>query len=196
MIAAKGRFRQFAGLVDNCEFGIGEKETTCQDLQGFWDMVYFQVEDVVEKFARLGQLEEKNWVEEVVAEKKVVKKKPVGKKPVGGGKPGHGSKMREMIAARRAALAAAKKASSAPPDTAEAGGAPPVPNVCVNGAEVGAKEEEEKTFDAGFFSVKSPVRLSPKNEETSPQRSETKKRSSKSTGGDRLRRAVLTESAR
>ena len=61
-------FLKFTGLVDNCEFGIGEKETTCQDLQGFWDMVYFQVEDVVEKFAKLGKLEEKNWVEEVEAE--------------------------------------------------------------------------------------------------------------------------------
>jgi len=37
------RFKQFAGLVDNCEFGTGLKEVTCSDLQGFWDMVYFQV---------------------------------------------------------------------------------------------------------------------------------------------------------
>ena len=37
------RFKQFSGLVDNCEFSTGEKETTCTDLQGFWDMVYFQV---------------------------------------------------------------------------------------------------------------------------------------------------------
>ena len=27
MVAEKGRFRQFAGLVDNCEFGLGEVET-------------------------------------------------------------------------------------------------------------------------------------------------------------------------
>jgi len=37
------RFKQFAGLVDNCEFGTGIKEVTCSDLQGFWDMIYFQV---------------------------------------------------------------------------------------------------------------------------------------------------------
>jgi len=37
------RFKQFAGLVSNCEFRTGEKEVTCTDLQGFWDMVYFQV---------------------------------------------------------------------------------------------------------------------------------------------------------
>lgn len=37
------RFRQFEGLVDNCEYKRGEKETTCTDLDGFWDMVSFQV---------------------------------------------------------------------------------------------------------------------------------------------------------
>ncbi|CAG2204110.1 DLG7 [Mytilus edulis] len=36
------RFKQFNGLVDNCEFKQGEKETTCTDLQGFWEMIYFQ----------------------------------------------------------------------------------------------------------------------------------------------------------
>lgn len=39
----KERFGQFSGLVDDCDFGRGEKITTCTDLQGFWDMVYFQV---------------------------------------------------------------------------------------------------------------------------------------------------------
>ena len=37
------RFKQFRGLVDDCEFNRGEKVTTCTDLQGFWDMIYFQV---------------------------------------------------------------------------------------------------------------------------------------------------------
>jgi len=37
------RFKQFAGLVQNSEYGTGEKEITTSDLQGFWDMVYFQV---------------------------------------------------------------------------------------------------------------------------------------------------------
>lgn len=37
------RFKQFEGLVDNCEFKQGEKETTCTDLDGFWDMINFQV---------------------------------------------------------------------------------------------------------------------------------------------------------
>ena len=37
------RFKQFRGLVDNCEFNTGDKPVDCSDLQGFWDMVYFQV---------------------------------------------------------------------------------------------------------------------------------------------------------
>ena len=37
------RFVQFGGLVDNCEFEQGEKKTTCMDLKGFWEMIYFQV---------------------------------------------------------------------------------------------------------------------------------------------------------
>lgn len=39
----KERFNQFNGLVDDCELRRGEKITTCSDLQGFWDMVYYQV---------------------------------------------------------------------------------------------------------------------------------------------------------
>ena len=29
----KGRFEQFRSLIENCEFGLGEKQTTCMDLQ-------------------------------------------------------------------------------------------------------------------------------------------------------------------
>ncbi|XP_076978687.1 disks large-associated protein 5 isoform X2 [Tamandua tetradactyla] len=38
----KERFKQFEGLVNDCEYKRGEKETTCTDLDGFWDMVSFQ----------------------------------------------------------------------------------------------------------------------------------------------------------
>lgn len=39
----KERFTQFSGLIDNCEFKTGEKPITLEDLQGFWDIVYYQV---------------------------------------------------------------------------------------------------------------------------------------------------------
>lgn len=37
------RFKQFSGLIDNCEFKTSEKEITRTDLQGFWEMIYYQV---------------------------------------------------------------------------------------------------------------------------------------------------------
>ena len=58
------RFKQFSGLVDDCDLKRGAKETTTNDLAGFWDMVYFQVEDVIAKFDKLEKLKEGNWVEE------------------------------------------------------------------------------------------------------------------------------------
>merc|ERR1711962_994787 len=65
-------------------------------------------------------------------------------------------------------------------------------------------KEAEKEFDGGFFSVKSPVQK-PKSPATSPQsplatrspntpsRSPASAGITKSTGGDRLRRSVLTD---
>lgn len=66
------RFKQFEGLVDDCELKRGEKETKLDDLQGFWDMIYFQVEDVDKKFISLDKVKSNNWVEveNVVAIKK------------------------------------------------------------------------------------------------------------------------------
>ncbi|XP_049528894.1 disks large-associated protein 5-like isoform X1 [Dermacentor silvarum] len=55
------RFAQFTGLIHVCENNLGEKKTTSEDLQGFWDMVYFQVEDVNKKFDQLTKMQENAW---------------------------------------------------------------------------------------------------------------------------------------
>ncbi|XP_067124391.1 disks large-associated protein 5-like [Centruroides vittatus] len=55
------RFKQFSSLIDDCEFRKGHKETTCNDLQGFWDMIYYQVMDIHEKFQKLEVLKNNNW---------------------------------------------------------------------------------------------------------------------------------------
>ena len=62
----KGRFVQFNTLIENCEFNLGEKETTCMDLQGFWEMIYFQVEDIQQLFSELEKLEQNNWIQEKI----------------------------------------------------------------------------------------------------------------------------------
>ncbi|XP_013404677.1 uncharacterized protein LOC106169658 isoform X2 [Lingula anatina] len=128
------RFKQFSGLVDNCEYKTGEKETTCTDLQGFWDMVYFQVEDVNVKFSGLEKLQAKSWVEEKPEQvaKKEIPKKATKKstKPV----------VKSKFAEFRAQMKAQQKQQQEQQ----------VPVV--------VEPQEMKTFDAGFFKVNSPVK--------------------------------------
>lgn len=50
------RFKQFSELIDNCENNTGKNPVTTNDLQGFWEMIYFQVEDVEQKFKLLDNL--------------------------------------------------------------------------------------------------------------------------------------------
>ena len=71
-LVMKERFSQFSGLVDDCELGRGERETTTTDLTGFWEMIYFQVEDVDKKFVKLTEVEKNGWKEpELVMPKKM-----------------------------------------------------------------------------------------------------------------------------
>lgn len=156
----KERFNQFSGLVDDCELGRGDKITTCTDLQGFWDMVYYQVEDVNKKFDALKEAEGRSWVEEhkpPQRQKKVVKKpSAVPAKPAG------------TNAAAKARLAAAKAAMKAKKQAAEA-------EKAANAADsegglvlssqhpqpqAGAQKQDTVVFDGGFFQVESPAKPS------------------------------------
>jgi len=107
------RFGQFSGLVDNCEFKRGEKETTCTDLMGFWEMIYFQVEDVDKKFAKLSEVQANNW-KEIMKKPPVSRKKPVVKKTVvsSGPKKVANSGLKALIAAKRKAAEEAKTSES------------------------------------------------------------------------------------
>ncbi|XP_078286700.1 disks large-associated protein 5 [Rhinoraja longicauda] len=130
------RFKQFRGLVDNCEFKTSEKEVSSADLEGFWDMVYFQVEDVIKKFERLKKIQANNW-EETTLPQRVVKKKAARSKPEEVMKPSTAPKSR--FAAVKAALKAKMKQETA-----------------------GSSNEETQSntivFDAGFFRVESPAK--------------------------------------
>ncbi|KAL5474412.1 hypothetical protein EMCRGX_G026356 [Ephydatia muelleri] len=53
------KLKQYIGLVGQAEHG--EQPTKVEDLQGFGDMVYFQVEDILKKFQGLKDLEKNIW---------------------------------------------------------------------------------------------------------------------------------------
>ncbi|KAK7100679.1 hypothetical protein V1264_023588 [Littorina saxatilis] len=132
LMGRKGKFHQFAGLVDKCE--AGDPGTTCQDLQGFQDMIFIQAEDIYGKFSQLERLQQNNWQPEVNEEaasskpvKKILKKAPAKKKPA----------VKSKFAAFKAQMLQQQQKV---PETDKQG------------------EEGEKVFDAGFFRVSSPVR--------------------------------------
>ncbi|NXP90206.1 DLGP5 protein, partial [Passerina amoena] len=134
------RFKQFEGLVDNCEFKQGEKETTCTDLDGFWDMVNFQIEDVNKKFDNLVKLQDNEWQPLDVPSKAVVKCQ--------GGVP----KAKLEAAARAAARSRLASVKAAMRDRmkqgADAGGT----------QQERLPEAEKVVFEAGFFRIESPVK--------------------------------------
>ncbi|XP_041269148.1 disks large-associated protein 5 isoform X2 [Onychostruthus taczanowskii] len=136
------RFKQFEGLIDNCEFKRGEKETTCTDLDGFWDMIYFQIEDVNKKFDNLVKLQDNKWQPLDVPSKAVVKK------AVPSGVP----KAQLEAAARAAARSRLASVKAAMRDRMKQGEA-------AEGTQQERLPEVEKVvFEAGFFRIESPVK--------------------------------------
>ncbi|XP_029933425.1 disks large-associated protein 5 isoform X1 [Myripristis murdjan] len=158
----KERFNQFSGLVDDCELGRGEKITTCTDLQGFWDMVYYQVEDVHKKFDALKEAEARGWVEEhkpPPRQRRAVKKPPsaTAAKPAG------------SSAAAKSRLAAVKAAMKARQQAAEAEKAAKVAVISEDGPDPGPQDQQPPAlapppdtvvFNGGFFQIESPAKLS------------------------------------
>ena len=56
LISRKGRFTQFSNLVDDCEYQRGEQKTTVADLQGFWEMVNFQVGTHLANYCKITRI--------------------------------------------------------------------------------------------------------------------------------------------
>ncbi|NXD97566.1 DLGP5 protein, partial [Chaetorhynchus papuensis] len=137
------RFKQFEGLVDNCEFKRGEKETTCTDLDGFWDMINFQIEDVNKKFDNLKKLQDNEWQPLDVPGKAVVKKKAV---PSGVPKPKLEAAARTAARNRLASVKAAMRDKMKQEGAAEGAHQERLP------------EAEKVVFEAGFFRIESPVK--------------------------------------
>ncbi|XP_028393345.1 disks large-associated protein 5-like [Dendronephthya gigantea] len=64
------KFKQFSGLLDLSEDTTAKKKALVSDLQGFWEMMYLQVEDIDKKFAELEEIKKNNWEEKKVEVKK------------------------------------------------------------------------------------------------------------------------------
>ncbi|XP_015767082.1 PREDICTED: uncharacterized protein LOC107345681 isoform X3 [Acropora digitifera] len=109
------RFRQFSGLIDLSEDKNAEKQATASDLQGFWEMIYYQVEDVNAKFDALEKLKENNWQQEEKKTRKIIRKTKPKKaaiepsaKPCGR-PPSTRNRIQEMRMAMKAKMAAEKE---------------------------------------------------------------------------------------
>ncbi|XP_076704482.2 disks large-associated protein 5 [Callospermophilus lateralis] len=139
----KERFKQFEGLVNDCEYKRGEMETTCADLDGFWDMVSFQIEDVNQKFNNLTKLEESGWQNNNNTNKKVFRKKIVSSMA---SKPKQDDDGRIAARNRLAAIKNAMRAKIKQKEHSEAT------------TPVISKEVDKIVFDAGFFRIESPVK--------------------------------------
>ena len=186
----KERFHQFSGLVDNCEFRRGEKETTSEDLRGFWEMIYIQVEDVDRKFLNLSEVEANGWnevtpVRTVNVQSKFVSKSVSSVADLSKVKPKEASSgLKALIAARRKA---AKSLSEPPINAAEDSAKYQTKTMSPLSSNEAKKDEyrieDDKTFDGGFFTVKSPLL-----ERKSP-------RSCKSSS-NKLRHAALSNSSK
>ncbi|KAL6095272.1 dlgap5 [Pungitius sinensis] len=155
----KERFKQFSGLVEDCELGRGEKVTTCTDLQGFWDMVYYQVEDVQKKFNALKEAESRGWVEE--------HKPPPPRQRKGGKKPpaklpGTDQAARSRLAAVKAAMKAKQQAAKAGKAATDGGAEVDDDGGGPSSGEPASRAEPPATvvFDGGFFQVESPAKPS------------------------------------
>jgi len=189
------RFAQFSGLVDNCEFKQGEKETTCMDLKGFWEMIYFQVVDVDQKFDELEKIEANQWVEVAVEQPVVAKKISEGvsrKRAAAVVKKVASAGLKALIAAKRrnaGKVVDVKRGVEVEGSATEVAKEVDAINIIIDKAsdEKSCLISPDKTFDGGFFSIKSPSHQLTKSPTT---------RATQSTGCDRLRKSVLTESAK
>ncbi|XP_046687681.1 disks large-associated protein 5-like isoform X2 [Homalodisca vitripennis] len=106
-LLTKDKFNQFKGLIDEFESNSCTQRLTTEDLNGFWDMMYLQVEALIKRYSNLDILKENNWIkpEQVMKKKRGVVKKSQPKTTVS-------SSIREAIRARRTKLASSPAAVS------------------------------------------------------------------------------------
>ncbi|XP_044761494.1 disks large-associated protein 5 isoform X2 [Coccinella septempunctata] len=58
------KFNQFRGLIEKCQTNDElDMRIKCEDLHGFWDMMYKQVSDLDKRFQNLEDMKMNNWLE-------------------------------------------------------------------------------------------------------------------------------------
>lgn len=169
-LVIKERFHQFSGLVDNCEFNRGEKKTTHEDLRGFWEMIFIQVEDVDRKFSNLSKVEANGWKEVIpvkTVRSKIVSKSVSSVSDVSVVKQKKASSgLKALIAARRKAAKSVSEPPSIAVEDSSKGETTKMSPTSDNEAKKDENQtQDDKTFDGGFFTVKSPMleRKSPRS---------------------------------
>lgn len=95
------KFNQFRGLIQNCDEPEDIKtKTLLSDLQGFWDMIKIQADNIGAMFSMLEKLKANNWEEQ----KPEVKSKVALKRKVGvpkTAKPAVSSKFKAFLAQKK-----------------------------------------------------------------------------------------------
>lgn len=67
------KFKQFSDLIEQCEEGTSQPPVLPKDLEGFWNMVFMQIDNCKGRFNKLNTLKENDWVEVDLLPVKVVK---------------------------------------------------------------------------------------------------------------------------
>ncbi|KAG4072683.1 hypothetical protein HA402_004772 [Bradysia odoriphaga] len=105
------KFKQFLGLCDDCEKGTSQPPVLAKDLEGFWSMVYMQVENCGLRFQKLMTLQENDWVEADSLPAKVIKQTKNKKAAKKGGVASSG--IQKMIEEARIKMKESKIAATA-----------------------------------------------------------------------------------
>ena len=149
------RFQQFSGLVDNCEFNRGEKKTTTMDLRGFWEMIYFQVEDVNRKFEALEKWKEDNWMQEELKREDNFKSSVTTTMRKRSTSTGHRITASKATASSGLKALIAAKRKKVPKDDERRS----IQEIVTHESEETAEApcSPERTFNGGFFNIKTPL---------------------------------------
>lgn len=98
------KFNQFRGLIQNCDEPEDTKtKTLLSDLQGFWDMIKIQADNIAAMFVALETLKSNDWKEiEPIVKPKVALKRKAGAPKVA--KPKASSRFKEFLAKKKSEL--------------------------------------------------------------------------------------------